>query len=402
MIGRSLIAAFLLLLPIARSDQPHTPELEAEVKKIDTAAADSDAKPVVAAAVADHLKVHRNHLVLLRKQTGRSYGQIFVSTLEANGAGQEEILRQARALNREIEKRLRASRASDPEQEQAGPSLRPALSLSTAVDHNSVGTFYSLVPQVGIESRNAALVVGAPYYSNSGAASSAHGIGDVYAAGFLSGNIGLFELGAGVTAGFPTGDRSLGLSAGKVTYDGVATVARPFQSARLFLNAGVTNSVFSNVGYQRPYVTDGSATHFSGGLEVRAARRLILGGGGFAVRPAGAQVVFSRVTAPEPPPATSPPPQPPGGGRPPGRGRGTGPPSGVPHGQPPVFDIGTPTEVAASELRDHGANVWGSLYLHPAVSLNAAVARSVPFRLTTVRVGLGFDVARLLFPGRRF
>lgn len=53
--------------------------------------------------------------------------------------------------------------------------------------------------------------------------------------------------------------------------------------------------------------------------------------------------------------------------------------------------------VPASEIADHGANGWVSLVLTRGLSLNLGVARSIPFHLTTARVGLNFDVGRLLF-----
>lgn len=54
------------------------------------------------------------------------------------------------------------------------------------------------------------------------------------------------------------------------------------------------------------------------------------------------------------------------------------------------------------ELRDHGANAWVSIALHPAVALNVGIARSSPFGLTTARFGLGFNLSRVLFPRRHF
>ena len=60
------------------------------------------------------------------------------------------------------------------------------------------------------------------------------------------------------------------------------------------------------------------------------------------------------------------------------------------------------SNVPAEELRDHGAVAWASFTIRPGISLNFSVARSIPFELTTVGFGLGFDFARLLFPGKRF
>jgi len=54
--------------------------------------------------------------------------------------------------------------------------------------------------------------------------------------------------------------------------------------------------------------------------------------------------------------------------------------------------------VQASDLRDHGVNAWSSIAIHPAISIQIAVARSLDFSLTTVRVGLGFNFGRHVFP----
>jgi len=378
-----LLLALALVSPEPAPGQTPDAALQAEIRKIDTAAADPDGRLAVVGAMAERLNVHRNHLVLLRRQTGQSYGRIFVSELKSAGRSPEAILAEAQALNGEIENRWRGA-----EDREAG--LVPILSVSAGVDHNSAGAFYSLRPEVGVGSGPAALVLGVPFYRNSPAELpaaqgsiqrfSAGGIGDVYTAGFLRGHVARCELGSSLTVGFPTGDHLKGLGAGKVTVDVAGMVAGNLERFRPFVSAGFANSVFSNVGYQRPYITDGNAAYFSGGLELQLARRLRIGAGGFAVRPSGEQVVYSRVI----------PGRRPGGQTPPGRSDGSTKPP-----KTPVYEIAPLTTSPASELQDHGANAWVSVALHRAASLNLAVARSVPFQLTTVRVGLSFDIARL-------
>jgi len=385
-----LVLTAALLLPDSLLSQSPSVELQAEIAKIDAHAADPAQKFAVAWAIADHLKIHRNHLALLSRQSGQTYGQIFRSTLEQAGETPEGILHQARELNAQIERSFPTTR----EQPETASSLQPVMYITTTVDHNSVGTFYSAVPQLGIESRNAVLTLALPFYRIAGAGSTSGGTGDMQANAYLYTQLGNFHIGGGILAGFPTGNDSLGLSAGKVTVDGTVQLSWQPGKARVFVIPGFANSVFNNVVYQRPYISDGNAAHVTAGAEVQAHRRLVIGVGGFALRPTGSQLVISR-TSVEPSPASQPAqPQPPRG-PPPGRGRGVGPKVRAP-GEPPVFEQGTTAEVSAADLRDHGVSGWSYVRLHPSVSLQFAVARSVPFRLTTARVGLAFNVARLL------
>jgi len=399
---RLLSLFFVLIVPFCLSAQTVDLDVDSELRKIDALAADPDVKLVVVAAIADHLKVHRNHLIRLRKETGQSYGAIFVSALRERGMEDSEILRQLRMANREIGRRLAHFRA--PSGNSTRP--RPVLFVSTATDRNSAGTFYSVVPEIGIDSSRASLVVGIPYYRTFATNVTAGGVGDVYVAGFVRGRAAGFELGAAINVGVPTGDSNKGLGAGKVTGDATGIVARRYEFARPWLSAGFTNSVFNNVGYQRPYITDGNAAHFSGGLDLSAGRRVTLGFVGFALRPTGAQTVHSRTmqgdmagsdggTMPGGQPA---------GGMMSGGHTGPGSSSGTPltSASMPFYERTQQSVVSADELKDYGASAWVSVRLHQGLSLNIAAARSVPFHLTTVRVGMGIDVARLLFPPKHF
>ncbi|MBK5295340.1 MAG: hypothetical protein JJE04_27135 [Acidobacteriia bacterium] len=390
MISLIMFAAIALLAPAGAFPQAGNPELKQEIDKIDAYAANPDRKFAAAAAIAGHLKIHRNRLALLSRQTGQSYGRLFQSQLEQAGYPPEEILLQARLLNTAIQRSL----SETGDRPDAPSSVAPVLYLSTSVDHNSAGTFYTAAPQIGVESRNGVLTLTVPFYRNSGVLSSSGGIGDLLANGHLFGNIGDFQIGGGILLGVPTGNRSLGLSAGKVTFDGVAQLAWQPGKVRVFVSPGFANSVFNNVVYQRPYISDGNAAHLTSGIEFQAHRRIVIGAGGFALRPLGAQSVISRVSA-EPAPTNQPAQPQPTQGPPPGPGKRVGPKNRPPN-EPPVFEQGTIAEVSAQDLRDHGASVWSYVRLHPALTLHLAVARSVPFRLTTARVGLGFNVARLL------
>ncbi|MBA3975704.1 MAG: hypothetical protein C0504_15980 [Candidatus Solibacter sp.] len=62
----------------------------------------------------------------------------------------------------------------------------------------------------------------------------------------------------------------------------------------------------------------------------------------------------------------------------------------------PFYGYAAQTNVPGSDVSDYGASAWASWSLTPFVKLNLRVARSIPYELTTVRVGLGFDLSGAL------
>lgn len=399
MVRLALIAVFSL----AALAQQRNPQLESEIKELDALAVDPEKKLLIVEAMADDLGVHRNHLFLLRRQTGKSFGELYVSSLEERQPHHDVTLARLRAVREEIDRRS----GREPVAEF---SAVPIVFIGTAVDHNSVGTFFAVVPEVGVAFRHASVVAGFPYYETAGSQLSSGGIGDAYVTASVYGALRAVELATALTVGAPTGDRSRGLGAGKTTLDIAGTVAQRFGSVRPFVTAGFANSVFNNVGYQRPYVSDGNAGHFTGGIELSFGRRFRAGAGAFAVRPFGAQIVYSRMgeaAVSEGTGNTQPPHEPgPGmGGSMPGMvGSMPGTAQTMPSGtsETHVWERGTSVAATADELRDHGANAWASISVHPAVVVNVGIARSLAFGLTTVRFGLGFNLSRVLFPRRHF
>ena len=399
MVRLALIAVF----SFAALAQQRNPQLESEIKELDALAVDPEKKLLVVDAMADDLGVHRNHLFLLRRQTGKSFGELYESSLEERQRQRDGILARLRAVREEIDRRS----GREPVAEFAAV---PILFVGTSVDHNSVGTFFAVVPEFGIEFRHASVVAGFPYYETAGSQLSSGGIGDAYVTGSVYGALLGVELATALTVGAPTGDRSRGLGADNTTLDVAGTIARRLGSARPFLTAGFANSVFNNIGYQRPYVSDGNAGHFAAGIEWSMGRHFRAGAGAFAVRPFGEQMVYSRMSEASVPAGggTTQPPHEPGpgmGGSMPGMGGGmpgTGQtmPSGI--SETHVWERGTSVAATADELRDHGANAWASIAVHPAVAVNVGIARSLAFGLTTVRFGLGFNLSRVLFPRRHF
>ena len=166
--------------------------VQREMSKIDALCADPDLKLAVVAAMADSVQVHRNHLLLLHKDTGQSFATIFVSELRARGIGDEGILRSLSALRRDVNRQLARYNVATPN----ATAPRPVLSVRSSVDYNSSGTLYSLVPEFGVDSSHAAVVVGIPYYRTFGTNVSSSGVGDVYVAGFLRGRTAGLDFGS--------------------------------------------------------------------------------------------------------------------------------------------------------------------------------------------------------------
>lgn len=390
-----------LLTPLVAA--PQSAAVQVEIRKIDTLAADAHSRPAVISAMAEALKVHRNHLILLRKESGQTFGEIFVQSLGREEMTEDEILMRTHALEVEIQKSTEQSGSGGE------PALAPVLELSTGVDHNSAGTFLWVNPEIGIAAKHASLAAGVPYYRDSSRGASFSGVGDVYLAGSLCGRAVGMDWAGSLTFGLPSGDQNIGLGAGKTTVDVTGAIAHRIGRLRPFVSGGFANSIF-NFAYARPYVEDGNAAHVLAGIELRAAGRVSLGLSGFGVMPTGNQVVYSRMTATAAQgsgPGSSPSP---GGANSTG-GMGSGAGQGPAYGQPqmPVkapghmpFLANTGASVPANELKDYGGNAWASIAVARGVAIDLAAARSIPFHLTTVHVGLHFDLPRLLFPAWHF
>jgi hypothetical protein len=376
--------------------------LQTEITRLDALAANPDLKLVVVAAMADSLDVHRNHLLLQRKETGQSFALIFVAELRARGMNDNSILQSLREVRRQVDRQLKRDGVT------VGSGARPVVLLGSDADHSSAATVYSLVPEIGFDSSHVAAVIGVPLYRVSNSNLSSGGLGDVYVSTFLRGRTRGFDVGSTLTIGAPSGDRDKGLGAGKVTVDATGTISRRFEFAKPWISAGFANSVFNNVGYQRPYVTDGNAAHFACGVDFALPRGLSLGIGGFGLEPVGKQTIYSQA-APASSQSGGQPNMPGGSGMMPGGGMGTGMPGtggmtmpSTPPSSMPFYMAAQQSVVSASELRDYGPSLSLSIPLHAGLSLNAAIARSLPFDLTITRVGIAVDVAHFLFPGKHF
>lgn len=375
-----------MVISAAAEGQVVSADVEVEIAQIDRLTADPDTKLQIIQSMAVDLGTHRNHLIFLKKQERDSFGQVYVKELRKRGLDDKAILEKLRSITR--------PKTVRPQAEHDATGFWPIAYLRTAADLNSAGTFISVSPEVGIDSRRFAFVVGIPIYRISATQRETTGIGDAYASVFVRQPTKSLDVGAAFTIAAPTGRRDEGLGAGRVSVDLNGTVQRRFERVQPFATVGFTNSLFNNVGYQRPFISNGNSLYASGGIDFRVHRRFTVGLGGFGVHAMGDQMVISQMTATAPA-ATTMPGMPPGhmppGQMPPGMGTGS-----MGSGTMPFYGHGPQTIVPGSDVSDRGVVGWTSWSPSPIVSLSISVARSIPYELTTVRVGLGFDLSRQL------
>ena len=79
----------------------------------------------------------RPRLFRLRRQTGKSFGELYVSSLEERQPHHDVTLARLRAVREEIDRRS----GREPVAEF---SAVPIVFIGTSVDHNSVGTFFTM------------------------------------------------------------------------------------------------------------------------------------------------------------------------------------------------------------------------------------------------------------------
>lgn len=145
--------------------------------QIDRLAADPDAKLQIIQLMAVDLGTHRNHLIFLKKQSQESFGQIYVNEPRKRGLDDDAILKKLHLIESPLDGR--------PQAELSATGFRPIAYLGTTADHNSAGTLVSISPEIGIDSRHFAFVVGLPIYRVSATQHTGIGIGDAYSSVFV-------------------------------------------------------------------------------------------------------------------------------------------------------------------------------------------------------------------------
>ena len=205
-----------------------------------------------------------------------------------------------------------------------------------------------------------------------------NGIGNAYIELRFTAPNPVINYACALTGAAPTGDKSRGLSTGRVTVDWSNRFDRSFSQLTPFGAIGFANTVSDTPLFVRPYTTLGFVTHLEGGSVYRAARFLDVGAGAYAIEPAGHQTIVSELVT-QPTSTTA------------GSGK-----NGSRNGHQGAFEI-TPVSVGSADLvRDNGFSLWGSAHLSKVLTLQAGYTRSVHYALNTVSCGIGVNLGSVV------
>ncbi|MDX2081402.1 MAG: hypothetical protein SFU53_11525, partial [Terrimicrobiaceae bacterium] len=177
-----------LCLPLALPGQGSVAEQRSRIDQLTT---DPETKFATLDAMASTLGTHRNRLILLRKESGRSFADIYADELRKRGASEPAIearFRQVLSLVDGGSPRWRGT---------TGP--RPVAYLGSTLDRNSAGAFVTLTPEIGVDFGRFALVAGMPIYRISATQREATGIGDAYVSAFVRQPLQRMDLGLALT-----------------------------------------------------------------------------------------------------------------------------------------------------------------------------------------------------------
>ena len=272
---------------------------------------------------------------------------------------------------------LRAQSPSSSENEEKGLTFYEQFQGSS----NSLGQIMKLDTSVGWDfNRYFGVDAGVPFYfirasttAASTGAQSGNGIGNVYADLRLTLLNPLVNYSSTLTGTAPTGDKALGLSTGRATFDWNNHFDHRFGSIRPFVSAGIANSVSDTLLYTRPFTTLGFVSHFEGGARLRIVRGVHLGASLYDILPSGQQKVFSRL-----------------------RGRGSIMPGATLRHRGGVFENAFETVGGADIAKDNGFSAWLDASPMRYLNLEAGYTRSVPYDLNTVSFGVGLNLGSVI------
>ncbi len=243
------------------------------------------------------------------------------------------------------------------------------------------------------------LAVGVPFYTVRSSAAldattstSASGIGNAHLNLSLAADTSLVRYWSVASMTAPTGDKSKGLSTGRVTVDWTHGLAKELGRVTPFVSLGVANAITDSPFWIRPFSALGINVHAEGGGLVRLSGPVSVGASAYTVLPTGEQKVYSRVVPGQ------------AGQVPPGQtdtGNGPGGSAAAPgQSKRRVFETDAVTTGASSLTRDDGASLWLTARLARTVSFTAVYSRSRTYALDSFSVGFGLDVGSLIKTGR--
>jgi hypothetical protein len=206
---------------------------------------------------------------------------------------------------------------------------------------------------------------------------SGTGIGNAYLDLNFTFNNPLLDYDMTIEGTAPTGDKRLGLTTGRFTYDWNNHFERSFFSLTPFANLGLADTVSDTPLFTRPFTTFGDVAHFEGGLKAGILPFVSVGASVYDIVPYGTQKVFSRFNPRS----------------------GTAFVTGRP-GNPHFFQNAQETVGPAGLARDNGVSLWADVGLGRFIQAQAGYTRSVPYALNIFSFGIGFDIGRFINAAR--
>ncbi len=200
---------------------------------------------------------------------------------------------------------------------------------------------------------------------------SGTGIGNAYLDLNFTLNNPLLDYAATLEGTAPTGDKRLGLTTGRFTYDWNNHFQRSFFRLTPFANVGLANTVSDTPLFTRPFTTFGDVTHLEGGLAAGLLPFVSVGASAYDIIPFGTQKIFSRFNPKS----------------------GTAFVVSRPH-NPHFFQSAQETVGPAALARDNGVSVWATVGLGRFIQAQAGYTRSVRYNLNIFSFGFGFDIGR--------
>ncbi len=214
--------------------------------------------------------------------------------------------------------------------------------------------------------------VGLPFYlvsSTSSSSGSSTGVGNLAAAlRFFVPNQSL-NYATSLTAFAPTGNESLGLSSGRVTFDWTNHVDHSFGWVTPHLDLGFGDTVLDTPHLLRPYTTLGFNTHVAGGASFDVWKFVSLDASAYDILPSGTQKMYSLEV--------------------PLGFLGLSTPL---HGR--AFESNHFTSGTADLTKDNGFSGSIDLAPNPCVDFSAGYTRSVRYAMDSVSFGFGVNVAK--------
>jgi len=202
---------------------------------------------------------------------------------------------------------------------------------------------------------------------------SQSGLGDVYADVRLTLANPVVNYTGIVTAGAPTGDRSIGFSTGHASWDWSNLFDRTFDRITPFAEVGMGNTILDQPYFIRPFTTFGFVSHLEGGASYKLWRMVSVGASLYAIEPAGQQTVVSKLF-----------------------GSSSNPGSGAGRRHHGTFDTASETVGSADIARDHGLAAWFGVRPSRYAQFEIGYSHSLDYSLDNVFFGVIFNLGSLI------